>query len=174
MSCPAEAALTEVVQRVLPGRASATEELRARIVRFCADPSARTLLLRGPVGAGKSTIARLVSFGKRIAPLRERAARELVGDLRFEQPGRIDMRSMPWYVEFTATGLVDELACAQLYGIKRGAATGVEGAPGVFERAQAGPNGEPWDGATITGGVVFLDEIGDLSSFLQAKLLPVL
>ncbi len=173
-SCPGEAGLTELVRRVLPGRAPATEELRTHIVRFCADPSARTLILRGSVGAGKSTIARLIGFGKRIAPLRERAARELIADLRFEQPGRIDTRSMPWYVEFTATGLVDELACAQLYGIKRGAASGVEASPGVFERAQMDSGGEPWDGATVTGGVVFLDEIGDLSPFLQAKLLPVL
>jgi DNA-binding NtrC family response regulator len=174
MSCPAENALREVVQRVLPGRAVATEELRAKIVRFCADPSARTLLLRGPVGAGKSTIARLIGFGKRVAPLREDAARELLKYLRFEQPGRIDTRSMPWYVEFTVTGLVDDLACAQLYGIKRGAATNVDANPGVFDKARVDRSGRPWEGTDVTGGVVFLDEIADLSFFLQSKLLPVL
>src|SRR5262249_34981244 len=158
------------VRCVLPGHAPATEELRGRIVRFCADPSARTLLLRGPVGAGKSTIARLIGYGKRIAPLRDQAARELVRDLRFEGPGRIDGRSMPWYVEFTVTGLIEELACAQLYGIKRGAATGVEASPGVFEKAQKDRGGRLWDGAEVTGGVVFLDEIGDLSPVLQSKL----
>ena len=174
ISCPAEAALKELVRRVLPGGAPATETLRTEIVRFCADPSARTLLLRGPVGAGKSTIARLIGYGKRLAPLREQAARELLADLRFEHPGRIDRKSMPWYVEFTVTWLVEELACAQLYGIKKGAATNVEEAAGVFLKAQEGVDGEPWDGALVTGGVVFLDEIADLSPFLQAKLLPVL
>ena len=174
VACPAEAVLIELATRILPGRAPATERLRQQIVRFCADPSARTLLLRGPVGAGKSTIARLIGFGKRIAPLRAPAAKDLLRDLRFEGPGRIETRSMPWYVEFTVTGLVDDLAAAQLYGIKRGAATNVEQTRGAFEKAHADHGGRPWDGALATGGVVFLDEIADLSEGTQAKLLPLL
>lgn len=174
VSCPAEAPLTELARRILPGRTPATQEARQQIVRFCANPAARTLLLRGPVGAGKSTIARLIGYGKRIAPLREQSARELLRDVRFEGPGRIATKSMPWYVEFTVTGLVDDLASSQLYGIKRGAATDVEAGPGVFEKAQVDRRGQPWDGAVATGGVVFLDEIADLTPVLQAKLLPVL
>jgi DNA-binding NtrC family response regulator len=81
---------------------------------------------------------------------------------------------MTGYVEYTVTGLVDELACAQLYGIKKGAASGVQASEGVFRRAQASDGGKEWDSARVTGGVVFLDEIGDLSPLLQAKLLPVL
>src|SRR5204862_175550 len=49
---------------------------------------------------------------------------------------------------------------AELFGIERGAATGVEPRVGKLERAQ--------------GGTVFLDEVGDLDLASQAKLLRFL
>ena len=53
-----------------------------------------------------------------------------------------------------------ELMEAELFGIRKGVATGVDERPGLFERAQ--------------GGTLFLDEIGELTPPLQAKLLRVL
>src|SRR5687768_7023523 len=98
MSCPAEAPLTELVRRVLPGSTPATQQLRDRIVRFSADPAARTVLLRGAVGTGKSTIARLIGLAKRIAPLREEEARDHIRRVGYEGPGRLDAKAMKWYV----------------------------------------------------------------------------
>lgn len=53
-----------------------------------------------------------------------------------------------------------DLLEAELFGIERGVATGVTERPGKFQLA--------------TGGVVFLDEIGDMPAPLQAKMLRVL
>ena len=49
---------------------------------------------------------------------------------------------------------------AELFGVERGVATGVDARAGCFEAAR--------------GGTLFLDEIGDMDLALQAKLLRVL
>jgi DNA-binding NtrC family response regulator len=173
--CPAEAPLRSVIEHVLPGVSEATVRLREKVLNVCADPGADAVLIRGPVGVGKSTVARLIAFGKRIALLRQGAAQRLVDDLgsRLEGPGLIHTHAMPWYVEFPVTGLVEALAESQLFGIGERAATGVGAKPGVFEIAST-CRGLDDLGKKLTGGVVFLDEIGDLSPSLQVKLLPVL
>src|SRR5262249_16960731 len=92
-------------------------------------------------------------------------------------PNRVDLRLIPWFVELALTGLVESLAEAQLFGVVRGAYTGADrDRTGVFEQASTGRAGRNrvGAGALLTGGIVFLDEIGDLSPSLQAKLLPVL
>jgi two-component system, NtrC family, response regulator HydG len=62
---------------------------------------------------------------------------------------------------FNCSALVDTLAESQLFGHNKGAFTGaVSDQAGVFEWAN--------------GGTVFLDEVGDLSSPVQSKLLRVL
>jgi DNA-binding NtrC family response regulator len=62
------------------------------------------------------------------------------------------------FVEVNCTALTESLLEAELFGYERGAFTGAHAAkPGLFEVAE--------------GGTVFLDEIGDLSPHLQAKLL---
>ncbi len=53
-----------------------------------------------------------------------------------------------------------DLLEAELFGIERGVATGVEARPGWFERAE--------------GGTLLLDEIGDMALTTQAKILRVL
>ena len=53
-----------------------------------------------------------------------------------------------------------ELLEAELFGIEHGVATGVSARPGKFQLAD--------------GGVIFLDEIGDMPAPLQAKMLRVL
>lgn len=64
------------------------------------------------------------------------------------------------YLVVSCAAIPDDLLEAELFGVVRGAATGVEARVGHFVSAQ--------------GGTLFLDEIGELSPNLQAKLLRVL
>jgi DNA-binding NtrC family response regulator len=163
--------------RVLPGESKRIDSLRRQIVAFCSSLTAKCALIRGPIGSGKSTVARVVGLLKRVAPLGLEHAQRLLDDARFDVLHRIDLRYIPWYVELPLTGLVETLAESQLFGVTKGAFTGArEQRPGIFELAAVGRMsfGKEPAGALLTGGVVFLDEIGDLSLSLQAKLLPVL
>src|SRR6185369_848033 len=64
-------------------------------------------------------------------------------------------------IEVNCTALPATLLEAELFGYEKGAFTGANAAkPGLFEAAH--------------GGTIFLDEIGDLSLELQAKLLRAL
>ena len=53
-----------------------------------------------------------------------------------------------------------EVPLAELFGVERGAATGVEARPGLFEQAH--------------GGSLFLDEVGDTAAETQVRLLRAL
>lgn len=64
------------------------------------------------------------------------------------------------FVALNCAALPDSIVEAELFGIERGIATGVDRRTGKFEEAQ--------------GGTLFLDEIGDLSLASQAKILRVL
>ncbi len=63
------------------------------------------------------------------------------------------------FVTVNCAAVPEALLEAEFFGVEKGAATGVEARPGKFE--QAGK------------GTIFLDEIGDMSPALQAKLLRV-
>ncbi|HPF73914.1 MAG: sigma 54-interacting transcriptional regulator [Lysobacteraceae bacterium] len=64
------------------------------------------------------------------------------------------------YVALNCAALADDLIDAELFGIERGVATGVDARAGKFEQAH--------------GGILFLDEIGDMAAATQARLLRVL
>jgi transcriptional regulator with PAS, ATPase and Fis domain len=64
------------------------------------------------------------------------------------------------FVALNCAALPRDLLEAELFGIERGVATGVEARAGKFELAH--------------GGTLFLDEIGDMALETQAKLLRVL
>jgi DNA-binding NtrC family response regulator len=169
--------LTEFLELVLPGESVVMQTVRQQVLEFGLSPLAKTLLLEGPIGAGKSTVARVTSMVKRIAPLTEDEARRHVELTRFDESGRVDLKLMPWYVELALTGLSENLVDAQLFGSAPGAFSDAPDRAGVFEQAKTGrrkAREEPEPGARLTSGVVFLDEIGDLSPAHQAKLLPVL
>ncbi len=68
-------------------------------------------------------------------------------------------RAMP-FVTVNCAAVPDNLLEAEFFGVERGAATGVASRPGRFEAAGA--------------GTIFLDEVGDMSPALQARLLRVL
>ena len=171
---PAQRQISELLNTVLPGDSKRVRILREQVLEFSSDLSAKTLLVRGPIGAGKSTVARVIGFVRRVAPLSEGAASRIIGNVRYDGPGKVDFRLMTWYVELALTGLSEGLADSQLFGVAKGAATDVGEKPGIFELAARGRAGGNDAGAAVTGGVVFLDEIGDLPEKLQGKLLPVL
>jgi DNA-binding NtrC family response regulator len=68
------------------------------------------------------------------------------------------LRSLSPFVSINCAALPENLVESELFGFDRGAFTGaVTSKKGKFEQAQ--------------GGTIFLDEIGDMSSFAQAKIL---
>lgn len=177
MKLPAFDCMMRLLERVVPGKSASIATTRDQMLAFAGSLTSKSVLLRGPIGAGKSTIARILGLLKRVAPLTAADAEQVLQDARFDAHNRIDPRCMPWYVELPLTGLVESLAEVQLFGVTKGAFTGADvSRAGVFEQALTGrtPKGPQPTGALLTGGVVFLDEIGDLSGALQAKLLPAL
>ncbi|MBM2806614.1 MAG: transcriptional regulator, NifA subfamily, Fis Family, partial [Deltaproteobacteria bacterium] len=92
------------------------------------------VLIQGESGTGKELVASALHFN---SP-------------RYNQP----------FIALNCASLPDNLVEAELYGIEKGVATGVDRRTGKFEAAN--------------GGTLFLDEIGDLSLSAQAKMLRVL
>lgn len=92
------------------------------------------MLILGESGAGKEVLARWVHARSR--------------------------RAAGPFLAVNCAALPRELLEAELFGIEKGVATGVEARPGLLERA--------------AGGTVFLDEIGDMAPETQAKVLRVL
>jgi DNA-binding NtrC family response regulator/pSer/pThr/pTyr-binding forkhead associated (FHA) protein len=92
------------------------------------------VLISGETGVGKEMVARILHESSD----------------RAEQP----------FVAINCAAIPSELLEAEMFGIERGVATGVEARPGKFQLAQ--------------GGTLFLDEIGEMAPALQAKLLRAL
>jgi DNA-binding NtrC family response regulator len=168
--------MRQFLERVLPGDATAMVELRSQLLAFAINPATNHLLIRGPSGAGKSTAARALAALVRVAMLTAEEAELILSNLKIDGANLIEIRSLSdWYVELALTGLVESIADVQLFGSTKGAYTGAVDAPGIFEAARTGRmGGKPTAAGTLTGGVVFLDEIGDLPAALQGKLLAVL
>lgn len=92
------------------------------------------VLIRGESGTGKELLARFL-HGRGGDP---------------ERP----------FVAVNCAALASDLLEAELFGIEKGVATGVDARPGCFELAH--------------GGTLFLDEIGDMAESTQAKILRVI
>jgi transcriptional regulator with PAS, ATPase and Fis domain len=69
-------------------------------------------------------------------------------------------RSHGPFIAVNCAGLPPDLVEAELFGVERGAATGVDARPGRFEQAN--------------GGTLLLDEIGDMAPRTQATILRAL
>ena len=106
-------------------------DIYARAVQ--AARSTLSVLIRGESGTGKEVLARHIHLNSgRAGPL----------------------------VALNCAAIPPGLLEAELMGIEKGVATGVDARPGSFRRAH--------------GGTLFLDEIGDMPADLQAKILRVL
>ncbi len=128
----AEVEIPGLVYRGITGRNKAMVE-NLRMVRRVASANV-PVLIRGESGTGKELVARAVH----------------------ESGSRADGPFVP----VNCAALPDSLLEAELFGVAKGAATGVEKRRGKFEAAHS--------------GTIFLDEVGDMSLALQAKLLRVL
>lgn len=97
-------------------------------------PGDISVLIRGESGTGKEVLARYIHAASRRA-------------------GEV-------FVVLNCAALPRDLLEAELFGVEKGAATGVEARPGRFELAHS--------------GTLFLDEIGDMATETQARILRVL
>ena len=96
--------------------------------------SAIDVLITGESGTGKELVAKAIHYTS----------------VRAKKP----------FVALNCAAIPEHLLESELFGIKRGVATGVDPRIGKFEQAN--------------GGTLFLDEVGDLGSNAQAKILRVL
>jgi DNA-binding NtrC family response regulator len=173
-----EAALDDekLLEVLIPGETQLIKKVRSQIASFARNTSARGALLVGPIGSGKSTIARSMAFLRYLHFCSDEKRTQLIKNLRFDGPFRIDKRLLDFYEEMNLTGLVPLLAQSQLFGIAKRAASDVAERPGIFEQAMRGhqQRGGETIASQVTGGIVFLDEIGDLAREFQPLLLSVL
>ncbi len=93
-----------------------------------------SVLIRGESGSGKELLAHLIH--------RQSARRH--------EP----------FLAINCAALPEDLLEAEIFGIERGIATGVDARAGLLERAR--------------GGTIFLDELGDMAAATQAKILRAL
>lgn len=119
-------------QEYIPGQSEASTRMYCQLQTL--SPGSLPILLIGETGVGKEHIARLLHRWS------ERA----------ESP----------FIAINCAAIPSELLEAEMFGIGKGVATGVQEREGYFQLAQ--------------GGTLFLDEIGDMSPHLQAKLLRAL
>ncbi|WP_096058207.1 sigma 54-interacting transcriptional regulator [Haliangium ochraceum] len=115
-----------------PGRGQKMRELYERMRRLTR--SNISVLIRGETGVGKELIARILHDS---SPRRDKP-----------------------FIAVNCCAIPVELIEAEMFGVKRGVATGVEARPGHFQLAE--------------GGTIFLDEVAEMVPALQTKLLRVL
>jgi DNA-binding NtrC family response regulator/tetratricopeptide (TPR) repeat protein len=151
----------EIVSRTLAPALARLGELRA----IEADTTLQIpgLRFRGVVGRNQEVLDVLRLVARTAAPAvpvlirgESGSGKELVARALHESSPRADHP----FVTVNCAAVPESLLEAEFFGVEKGAATGVAARPGKFEQADKGS--------------IFLDEIGDMSPTLQAKLLRVI
>lgn len=125
----------QVARPALAGVATADPVLRRQMDALARVARSRVaVLLLGETGVGKDVVARWIHA--------------------------CSPRASGPFVAINCAALPRDLLEAELFGVEKGAATGVSERPGVFERAD--------------GGTLFLDELGDMPPETQVRLLRAL
>ena len=148
----------EIVSRTLAPALAKLGELKA--IEADSAPQIAGLRFRGVVGRNRDVrgvlglVARVAAAPVPVLIRGESGTgKELIARALHESGPRADHP----LVTVNCTAVPESLLEAEFFGVEQGAATGVAARPGKFE--QAGK------------GTIFLDEIGDMSPALQAKLL---
>jgi DNA-binding NtrC family response regulator/tetratricopeptide (TPR) repeat protein len=157
----AEAGLLELVSYMLAPSLAKLAELETIESRRAPDISG--LRYRGLVGRNREVLE-LMALVPRVAatdvPVLVRgesgSGKELIARALHESGPRADHP----FVTVNCAAVPESMLEAEFFGVEAGAATGVASRPGKFELAES--------------GTIFLDEIGDMSPALQAKLLRVI
>ena len=154
----------------VPGRQPALGEIAATLLAWLPDPepllplAAPALPALPGVVTGDAALRRQMQALARIA--RSRVAILLLGetgvgkDVMARWIHACSPRAEGPFVAINCAALPRDLREAELFGVEKGAATGVAARPGVFERAD--------------GGSLFLDELGDMPTEPQVRLLRAL
>jgi DNA-binding NtrC family response regulator/tetratricopeptide (TPR) repeat protein len=152
--------MLELVARTLAQPFAKLGELKA--VEPANAPQIPGLRFRGVVGSNPEVLAVLrdvPNVAGTAVPVLVRGesgtGKELIARALHESSPRADRP----FVTVNCAAVPENLLEAEFFGVETGAATGVVERPGKFELA--------------AGGTVFLDEVGDMSPLLQARLLRV-
>jgi len=141
--------------RYLPGQSPAMARLRAQIALLNQNLNRnliRKVLLVGESGAGKNWTGSVIAAHRQWLYERERTGTDTF-------PASLDIYRTK-YAEVNLPGLPDQLIESELFGHRRGAFTGAD-------KDREGYLGQDYDD-------ILLDEIGEVSMPIQAKLLRVL
>jgi DNA-binding NtrC family response regulator/Tfp pilus assembly protein PilF len=151
----------EIVSRTLAPALAKLGELAA--IEADSTPKIPGLRFRGVVGRNQEVLDILRLVVRTAAPAvsvlirgESGSGKELIARALHESGPRADRP----FVAVNCAAVPESLLEAEFFGVEAGAASGVVARPGKFEHAGK--------------GTVFLDEIGDMSPALQAKLLRVI
>jgi len=157
-------------QTFSPQRAERVFDLIAALLALARDAGDR-LVAMPPPPAAMPDPASLDSDMQRIYRRAARAARSDINVLIRGESGtgkelmarylhRLSHDPQSAFIAINCAALSSDLLESELFGIERGVASGVDERPGCFEQAH--------------GGMLFLDEIGDMAAETQARILRVL